>query len=357
MWETIRGYLTFTRKERFGVLFLLLLISVLFVAPYFLRPAIGSPDPEAGKKYKDAINRFENETADSPANSIDRFQNQNKRKFADDENRPDFPKRFEGKMFFFDPNTTSASDWKKLGIADRLIKTIFHYEEKGGHFFKATDLQKLYGLHQEDFQRLMPFIRIRKPPPTGNYGRQQESEQTDHGYAGYAAVESARHFHKSDKSDSGIVNSDTRNIFHSGFAYLSKRLEPTDINKADSVDWCRLPGIGAKLASRIIHFRDRLGGFYNIDQVGETFGLPDSSFQKIRSCLFVHALALHQIDLNMASKETLESHPYIRWQITKSILDYRLQHGGFKSVDEIRQLAQVDADKFQKIKPYLTVCP
>ena len=44
----------------------------------------------------------------------------------------------------------------------------------------------------------------------------------------------------------------------------------------------RFPGIGAKLASRIIHFRGKLGGFYQIEQVGETFGLPDSSFQKIK---------------------------------------------------------------------------
>ena len=37
MWETIRGYLTFTKKERLGVLFLLLIISILFVLPYFFR--------------------------------------------------------------------------------------------------------------------------------------------------------------------------------------------------------------------------------------------------------------------------------------------------------------------------------
>ena len=59
MWETIRGYLTFTRKERLGVLFLLLLISVLFVLPYFFKPSVGDPDPEAYEKMKAGIRKFE----------------------------------------------------------------------------------------------------------------------------------------------------------------------------------------------------------------------------------------------------------------------------------------------------------
>ena len=59
MWETIRGYLTFNRKERIGVLFLLLLMVVLFVLPYFFRPAAGSPDAAAYELMKDGIRKFE----------------------------------------------------------------------------------------------------------------------------------------------------------------------------------------------------------------------------------------------------------------------------------------------------------
>ena len=59
MWETIRGYLTFTRKERFGVLFLLIIISILFILPYFFRPAVGDPDPAAYEKMKAEIRKFE----------------------------------------------------------------------------------------------------------------------------------------------------------------------------------------------------------------------------------------------------------------------------------------------------------
>jgi DNA uptake protein ComE-like DNA-binding protein len=58
-----------------------------------------------------------------------------------------------------------------------------------------------------------------------------------------------------------------------------------DINSADTTSFIALPGIGSKLAARIINFRDKLGGFYSVAQVGETFGLPDSTFQKIKQYL------------------------------------------------------------------------
>ena len=64
--------------------------------------------------------------------------------------------------------------------------------------------------------------------------------------------------------------------------YTAKAIQPVDINLADTSDFINLPGIGSKLSQRIIAFRNKLGGFYSIDQVGETYLLPDSTFQKIK---------------------------------------------------------------------------
>ncbi|MDP9042953.1 MAG: helix-hairpin-helix domain-containing protein, partial [Bacteroidota bacterium] len=116
-----------------------------------------------------------------------------------------------------------------------------------------------------------------------------------------------------------------------------------------------LPGIGAKLASRIVHFREKLGGFYHVNQVGETYGLPDSTFQKIKPFLRLKNVTLTCMDLNTATKEILQSHPYIRWQIASEIISYRQQHGSFHSVGELLQLAQMDSMKFEKLRPYLVV--
>ncbi|HEY4936884.1 MAG TPA: helix-hairpin-helix domain-containing protein [Puia sp.] len=340
MWETIRGYLTFTRKERFGVLFLLVLICILFVLPYLFRPSIGQPDPAAYEKMKEGIRKFESRETDSSNKAIkyDRYPD-HKNDLADGfAGNPTSALRAE--LFYFDPNSLHANDCHRLGLPDRLTKTILHYIEKGGRFRKAEDLKKLYGLHNSDYERLFPFVRIGKSP---------QDFQARSGYYAKTSytIQTLR------KADSSFHESPLRMNPGVGFAYTGKKFVITDINLADSADWSRLPGIGEKLASRIVHFRERLGGFYQVDQVGETFGLPDSSFQKIKPFLRLNTISLNQIDLNKATKEILQSHPYIRWQIARGIIDYRQQHGGFQSVEELLQLVQMDAVKFEKLKPYL----
>jgi competence protein ComEA len=339
MWETIRGYLTFTRKERYGVLFLLIIISILFVLPYFFKPSVGDPDPVAYKKMKEGIRKFETGSTDSSLEAVrhERYQDRKTYSMAANPAKADGDSHAE--MFYFDPNKIQSADWLRLGLTERLTQTILHYTEKGGRFQKAEDLKKLYGLNQTEYKRLFPYIRIAKS---------SVEFKTRSGYS----AKSAYNFATAKKTDSFFRESPLN--AEPGFERTAKKFVITDINLADSIGWSRLPGIGAKLASRITHFREKLGGFYHMDQVGETFGLPDSTFQKIKPFLRLNAVSLNQIDLNSATREVLQSHPYIRWQIAKAIIDYRAQHGTFQSVDELLQLAQMDAVKFEKLKPYLT---
>jgi competence protein ComEA len=344
MWETIRGYLTFTRKERLGVLFLLILISILFILPYFFRPSAGDPDPGTYEKMKDGIRDFEKGRTDSAQKAVipDRYSNNNPSVSMDSVGHSAGIAPAE--LFYFDPNNIHANDWLRLGLSGRLTQTILHYIAKGGHFRKATDLKKVYGLRSSDYDRLLPFVRIAKTP---------EEFQSRAGLY----TQSTYNLQAVKKTDSFFRENPFRKTLGSGFTRLAKNYEITDINQADSADWSRLPGIGAKLASRIVHFREKLGGFYQVDQVGETFGLPDSCFQKIKTCLRLNTVSLMTIDLNSASKETLQAHPYIRWQLAKGIIAYRDQHGGFRSVDELLQLSRMDPVIFEKVKPYLVVKP
>ncbi len=327
MWETIRGYLTFTRKERFGVLFLLLVICILFILPYFFHPSAGQTDQAAYDKMKEGILKFESGNADSSEKTAmdARYPDQQNARTVTNESKQ--IRSLHSELFYFDPNNLNQTEWRKLGLPDRLIQTILHYIEKGGHFRKAEDLKKLYGLQNSDFLRLLPFVRITNTPKD----LQASSDKVP---------ESLFASQKPKKTDAFST---------------AKKFNVTDINLADSADWSRLPGIGEKLASRIVHFREKLGGFYQVDQLGETFGLPDSSFQKIKPYLRLKILTLNQIDLNTATKEILQSHPYIRWQFAKAILEYRTQHGGFHSVDDLLQIATIDSAKFEKLKPYFVV--
>ncbi len=127
-----------------------------------------------------------------------------------------------------------------------------------------------------------------------------------------------------------------------------------DINLADTSAWIALPGIGSKLASRIVNFREKLGGFYAINQVAETFGLADSTFQKIRSWLKLDQPQLRKININTATLEELKAHPYIRFTLARPIVAYRSEHGPFNRLEDLKKIAAVTEDAFQKMFPYLT---
>ncbi len=115
-----------------------------------------------------------------------------------------------------------------------------------------------------------------------------------------------------------------------------------------------LPGIGSKLAERIVSFRKKLGGFFSVDQIGEVYGLRDSVFQKIKGNLSCISVNLRKININTASKEELQAHPYIRWNIANMIIEYRNQHGAFVSLDDLRKISALDESKLHNIKQYLT---
>lgn len=342
MWETIRGYLTFTRKERLGVLFLFLIISILFVLPYFFRTPPGEPDPAASEKMKEGIRQFESLAPDSSLESVNHDRYPDQRMISGQYQTAKTEKSSPIEMFYFDPNLLNGPEWMRLGLSERLSQTILHYVEKGGRFRKAEDLKKLYGLHPADYERLFPYVRFANREELVISRSTYNAKANDHSSS----------FHKTDS----FFYERTRQPV-TDKSYSHKNYTVTDINAADSAAWSQLPGIGARLASRIIHFREKLGGFYQVEQVGETFGIPDSVFQKIKPSLRLGKVSLIQMDINTATKEMLQAHPYIRWQLAKNIMDYRMQRGSFHSVDELLQLALMDPGKFEKLKPYIFVNP
>ena len=211
-------------------------------------------------------------------------------------------------LFPFDPNTISLNEWMQLGVKEKTAQTILKYISKGGKFRIATDLKKIWGL-QNAAEKLIPFVRI----------------------------------HLEQK------------IYKQEFIPPKNQQQKIDINTADSLAWLALPGIGPALTKRILTFRKSLGGFYAVNQVKETFGLPDSTFQKIRSKLQLKNMDVRKINLNEATIDDLKKHPYIRYQLANVIIQYRSQHGKFNAVDELKNIMILPDSSYLKMLPYLSV--
>jgi len=63
------------------------------------------------------------------------------------------------------------------------------------------------------------------------------------------------------------------------------------------------------------------------------------------------------LNLNTATKEELVALSGIGPAKAQAILDYRTQHGGFKSVDELKDVKGIGARRFEKLRSELTVTP
>jgi DNA uptake protein ComE-like DNA-binding protein len=222
-------------------------------------------------------------------------------------------------LFSFDPNTATEADFKKLGLPGRTTHSILNYREKGGVFRKKEDLAKIYTLSSEDYTRLEPFVNLQTP-----YSSEKKTSYN-------AATGSVEYFRK------------------------SRSTGPIDINQAGVETWMNLPMIGEKRAQQIVKFREKLGGFRSIDQLAEMYNLPDSVFQRIKPQLVVEAFSTHTLNINSASAEALDAHPYISKKQADLIIAYRTQHGNFVHKEDILHIkAFTDKAWWDKVSPYLS---
>lgn len=127
-----------------------------------------------------------------------------------------------------------------------------------------------------------------------------------------------------------------------------------DINLADSSDFRQLKGIGSVLSSRIIRFRNRLGGFHSVSQLEEVYGIKPELIRILEPSLILHS-SWHRMDLNSATESDLNRHPYFNYKQVDAIIRYRTQHGRFASVDELNKLPMLTPDWIIKVEPYLEV--
>ena len=89
-------------------------------------------------------------------------------------------------------------------------------------------------------------------------------------------------------------------------------------------------------------------------------GLALSVFKKTSGCNFclleLYSNQKHSvIDLNKATREELIALPGIGEKIADDIIAYRVLHGSFKDLEELKNIGGIKDAKFNRIKYYLTV--
>lgn len=138
-------------------------------------------------------------------------------------------------------------------------------------------------------------------------------------------------------------------------AAINQQMPIIDVNEADSAAFERLPAIGEKLSSRIVRYRERLGGFVRLDQIKEVYGITDSVFQYLLPQLKItKGFQPKKIDINKADYSTLRRHPYTDNTFIKLVLAYRKAHGDFADRAAFENVEQLDQMVVNKLAPYLS---
>ena len=123
--------------------------------------------------------------------------------------------------FKFNPNTVSVDDLMRLGFSEKQAQSIDNYRRKGGRFRRKSDFARSYVVADSVFKRLEEYIDI----------------------------------------------------------------PLIDINKADSVTFETLPGIGKFFAAKMVSYRSELGGYSYKEQLMDIWHFDEEKYEGLKDLI------------------------------------------------------------------------
>ncbi|MCD8081063.1 MAG: helix-hairpin-helix domain-containing protein [Bacteroides sp.] len=304
MW---REYLYFTRRQRRGIWILITLIILCIVTGKWIPTRRAVPvalDPEL----------LEKEYADFMASLKER--NPESSHPSSQTNKP------PAVLFPFDPNRIDSLSLTRLGLPGWMARNVIRYRESGGRFRDAESFRKIYGMTDEFYHQLLPFIHI-----------ETEEDVPD----------------RQEADTSGIHSPEEKPLL---YPPTVKYPEGTvvDLNSADTTVFKHIPGIGSGIARQIVSYRQRLGGFHSTEQLLELEHIdPD-----MLVWFTIETDSLRKIQINRASVERLRAHPYLNFYQAKTIVEHRRKRGNIKDIQELRLYEEFTPEELVRIAPYLS---
>ena len=360
----------YTRAQRWG---LILLVCFLFGGALLrqaLEDAAAPPPPPDDHELLAAAERLR-----APARS------------------PDGPAAPEG--FAFDPNTVSRTDLQRLGLSPRQTESFVRYRERVT-FRTADDLRRLRLLRPDQLTHLLAWAQLKEvaptpvrraapPPPVtamrfpfdpntlgedslrllGFSDREVNALLKYRSYRTptFSAPEDLYRVRALDSQRVTALLDLVRLPFGSPPAPARRRppapppvAMPVDVNRATAETWTTLPGIGPARAARIVAYREALGGFHDVQQVAETYGLPDSVYRGILPRLAISAPAA-ALYVNRLDANALARHPYLDRRTATILVRYRANHGPFAGPDDLKKVRAVSTETLAALLPYLNFEP
>jgi hypothetical protein len=103
-------------------------------------------------------------------------------------------------------------------------------------------------------------------------------------------------------------------------------------------------------------YREKLGGFYQVDQLKEVYGLDSLWVNENKALLKVGTGIYRFLEINKLEWKDFK-HPYLPYGQSKVVLVYRKQHGVLKDFEALEKIQLLDLVAWRRLRPYLSFAP
>lgn len=315
--KLFRDFFFYTRNQRRGILLLVAAIVAVWTVNWWLRPAERS-FPQTDAAYMDSlITDYKDFLA-----SV-KYQDSIQEQRFKPQDRP--ARRPEPRPF--DPNEADSALLCRIGLPGWMARNVVRYRQKGGVFRKPEDFRRIYGMTDERFETLRPYIRI-------------------------AHQDTATAPATADKIQPDTTSKDsTRKPAIPLFQHVRKYPAGTiiELNQADTTELKKIPGVGSVIARMIVKYRTRLGGYYSVSQLKDIRLRADL----LEPWFSVDTTAIRRINLNKGGTAFLRRHPYINFYQARAIVEWRKEHGPLKDLTPFEQHPDFTKEDLERLRHYV----
>ena len=287
----IKSHFTFSNQQRNGIFLLLLLIIIIQLFIHFGSEYVFKTEVVSTQNNKELL---------AFINQIDSL------KQVEVENR-------KPKIYPFNPNFITDYKGYTLGMSQDEINRLLEFRKQDNWINSTTQFQKVTKVSDSLLNQISPYFKfpdwITNPKPKK-----------------YSQNFSAKAKEKTSE-------------------------QKIDINIATASQLQKVYGVGEALSARIIKYRTKINGFYDLVELTEVYGLSSEVIGNIKQHFNIKTPRLvNKISLNKATRDQLVTIKYIDYEVAYSIIEQRTLRDGFSSLEDLKKVKGFPLKKFDIIK-------
>ena len=281
----------YNKSQRNGILILAFVLTLLQVVIYFSDELLA---PEQSTEKLDELRAIQNEL-----DSLSKARGDSK--------------TFD--IYPFNPNYLSDYKGYILGMSPEEIDRLLNFRKQGKFLRSAREFQKVTGVSDSLLNLIAIHFRF---PEEKKFSGENKNVPNAH------------------KNNPG--------------AEFVKR----DLNAANREELMTVRGIGPVFAKRIVAYRSHLMGFSFEDQLREVYNLPEEAIDNLLDQFEIKELPkIEKININTASFRQILDIPYIDYDLTQKIIDFRTEEKVITDLADLKQIDSFPHDKYDRIAVYL----